>query len=69
MSGHIWDYNSNTLKKSKHGQLLLLERLINYGIYLKSKKKIPLHTVKKNWDILSIEPKRKKLFHHLIWGT
>ncbi len=69
MNDNIWDYRSNTLKKSSRGQLFLLERLINYGIYLKGKKKIPLNKVKKNWNSLSIEPKRKKLFHHLIWGT
>jgi len=69
MNDHIWDYNRKDLRKSKRGQILLLERLINYGIYLKGKKKISLKKVKKNWNILSIDPKRKKLFHHLIWGT
>lgn len=69
MSDHVWDYKSSILKKSKKGQLLLLERLINYGIYRKDKKKIPLNRVKKNWGMLSLEPKRKKLFRHLIWGA
>lgn len=46
MSLHIWDYNTHDLKKSKSGRLLLLERLINFGIYRTDKKKIPLKMVK-----------------------
>ncbi len=69
MNDHIWDYNSRDLKKSKQGQLLILERMINYGIYPKDNKKIPLNIVKKNWNVLSIEPKRKKLLFRLIWGA
>lgn len=69
MNSHVWDYQSKVLTKSKRGRLLLLERLINYGVYMKGKKKIPLHEVKKNWNMLSLEPKRKKLLHRFIWGA
>ena len=69
MADHMWDHRKSEVKKSKAGKRLLLERLINYGVYRKDKKKIPLAAVKKNWNLLVLEPKRKKLFKRLIWGT
>lgn len=65
---HAWDYDLNKLKKSKWGKLLLLERQINYGMYISDKDKIKLSEVKKNWNKLNLEPKRKRLFELLIWG-
>lgn len=65
---HSWDYDINKLKNSKWGKLLLLERQINYGMYISDKDKIDLSEVKKNWDKLNLEPKRKRLFELLIWG-
>ena len=62
----IWDYDINELKKSKEGQLLILERQINYGVV--GKEKIKLSEVKKNWKKLNIDPDRKRLFKLLIWG-
>lgn len=64
----IWDYDIKQLKRSKMGQLLMLERQINYGIYTSDKEKINLQEVKKNWPNLNLEPKRKRLFELLIWG-
>lgn len=64
----IWDYDIKQLKKSKMGQLLILERQINYGIYTSDKEKISIQEVKKNWQNLKLEPKRKRLFELLIWG-
>ena len=64
---HAWDYDIKTLKKSKRGQLLLLERQINYGVYPSDKKKIKLSEVKKYWNKLNIEPKRRRLLELLIW--
>ena len=64
---HVWDYDIKTLKKSKAGRLLLLERQINYGVYPSDKEKINLLEVKKNWDQLQIEPKRRRLLELLIW--
>ena len=64
----IWDYDINELKKTKSGRLLILERMINYGIYESDKEKISLSEVRKNWDQLNIEPARKKLFKLLIWN-
>ena len=65
---HVWDYDVNKLKKSKRGRLLLLERQIDYGVYLKDKEKIDLQEVKKNWEILNIEKKRRRFLQYLIWN-
>jgi len=65
---HVWDYDIKTLKKSKAGRLLLLERQINYGVYLSDKEKIKLSEVKKHWSELNIEPKRRRLLELLIWN-
>jgi hypothetical protein len=64
----IWDYNSNELEKTEAGRILMLERMINNGIYLKDKEKISLSQVKKYWNKLNLEPKRRKYFQFLIWG-
>lgn len=64
----VWDYDINVLKKSKRGRLLLLERQINYGVYLGDKEKIKLKDVKENWNKLNISPRRRRLFELLIWG-
>lgn len=68
MGYHIWDYDINQLKKTESGRLLMLERQINYGMFLSDKDRIKLSEVKKNWDKLNLEPKRRKLFEFLIWG-
>ncbi len=65
---NIWDYDVNKLKKSEWGKKLILERQINYGIYRSSKKKISLKAVKKYWNQLEIEPKRRRFLKFLIWG-
>ena len=65
---HVWDYDIKTLKKSKRGRLLLLERQINYGIYTSDKEKIKLSEVKKYWNQLQIETKRRRLLELLIWN-
>ena len=65
---HIWDYDVKKLKKTKQGRLLILERLINYGVYLKDRTRINLSAVKKNWDRLNLDTDRKRLFKFLIWG-
>src|SRR3989338_8388594 len=36
----IWDYDEKELRKTKEGKRLILERMINNGIYLKDKEKI-----------------------------
>ena len=61
----LWDYDKNTLEKSKKGKLLLLERMINYG---PGKEKIKLSEVKKYWDKLELFPLRKRILELLIWG-
>lgn len=65
----VWDYDIDELKKTEQGRILLLERLINYGIYLKDKEKLNLKKVKKYWHQLKIEPRRRRLLRYLIWGN
>lgn len=64
----VWDYDIEELKKSKspRAKILLLERQINYGVF--GGEKIKLKEVKKYWNKLNIEPKRRRLFEYLIWG-
>ncbi len=64
----LWDYAGNKLKKTEAGRILILERMINNGIYLKDKEKIPLSQVKKYWKRLHLDVDRKKYFRFLIWG-
>lgn len=64
----IWDYDINELKKTKSGRLLILERMVNYGVYESDKEKISLSEVKQHWKELNLEPQRKRLFELLIWG-
>lgn len=64
---HVWDYDVEELKKTRSGRLLLLERQINFGIV--DGEKINIVEVKKNWHQLNLEPKRKRLFELLIWGS
>jgi len=63
----IWDYDEKELRKTKEGKRLILERMINNGIYLKDKEKISLRAVKENWNKLRLEPRRKKFLQFLIW--
>ena len=64
----IWDYDIKELKKTSQGRLKILERMINYGVSIHSKEKIPLDEVKKNWNKLELFPGRRRLFKFLIWG-
>ena len=65
----IWDYDEKKLQKSEKGRILLLERMINNGVYLDDSQRIPLQQVKKYWTKLHIEPGRRKLLKLLIWGN
>ena len=65
----IWDYDAKELKKTERGRLLILERMINNGVYLKDKEKIPLKEVKKYWNKLHLEPQRRRFLQFLIWGN
>lgn len=65
---HVWDYDIHELRKSERGRLLLLEWQIDYGVDWENGEKINLEEVKKNWDKLEIEPKRRRLLKLLIWG-
>ena len=65
----IWDYDIKKLEKSEAGRILILERMINNGVYLKDKEKIPINQVKKYWKKLRLEPGRKRFLKYLIWGN
>ena len=65
----IWDYDINELKKTEQGRILILERMINYGTYLSDKEKISLGAVRKYWDKLKLEPKRRRFLELLLWNN
>lgn len=65
----MWDYDTDELKKTEKGRILMLERAINNGVYLSDKQKISLNQVKKYWRKLHLEPGRRKLLKLLIWGN
>lgn len=62
----IWDYDIKELKKTKSGRLLILERMINYG--LSKGERINLSEIKKNWNKLHLFKLQKRLMELLIWG-
>lgn len=65
---HVWDYDKKELEKTESGRILILERLINYGVYQSDKQKIKLSLVKKYWDKLNLDAPRRRLFQLLVWG-
>jgi len=44
---NLWDYDKKELEKTEEGRIKILERLINFGVYLKDRQKIPVDQVKK----------------------
>ena len=65
---HIWDYDKKQLEQTKEGRIKILELMINYGVYLKDKQKIPIKQVKKYWTRLKLDPERCNYLKFLIWG-
>lgn len=65
----IWDYDKKELNRTEAGRILILERQINNGVYRNDKEKIPLEDVKKYWDKLNIEPRRRHFLQFLLWKT
>jgi len=64
----MWDYDENKLKKIESGRVKILERLINFGVYLKNKEKLPITDIKKYWSVLKIDPDKKKFLKFIIWA-
>jgi len=64
---NLWDYDLKELKKTKEGRIKILERLINFGVYLSDKKKLPVKEIKKYWSKLKIDPGRKNFLKFIIW--
>jgi len=65
MSGYLWDYDEEELKKTEQGRIFILERMLNYG---PEGKKIKLSEVKKYWNKLHLNPLASRLVQLLIWG-
>jgi hypothetical protein len=65
----IWDYDIKELRKTENGRKLILERLINYGVYPSSKEKISIKEVKKYWNDLEIDSDRRRFLKFIIWGN
>ena len=63
---NLWDYDKKELDKTEEGRIKILERMINFGVYLKDKEKIPLDDLKKYWKKLHIEPSRRHYLKFLI---
>ena len=66
---NLWDYDKKELKKTEEGRVKILERLINFGVYLKDKQRIPISDVKKYWSKLKLDPGRKSFLKFIIWGN
>jgi len=64
---HLWDYDQKKLEKSKEGKIKIVERMINFGIYLSDKKKLPVKLIKKYWSKLKIDPSRRKFLNFILW--
>jgi hypothetical protein len=64
---HLWDYDQKKLKKSKEGKIKILERMINFGIYLSDKKKLPIKLIKKYWLKLKIDHGRRRFLKFILW--
>ena len=47
---NLWDYDKKELEKTEEGKMKILERTINFGVYLKDKEKIKVEEVKKYWN-------------------
>lgn len=61
-------YNWNTPKKnigtSKQSTIWKLNQLINFGL---NGEKLDFQKVKKYWNKLTLDPKRKMFLRYLIW--
>ena len=64
----LWDYDEKELKKTRQGRIFLLERMINYGVFLRDKIKPRRRDIKKYWKKLSLEPSRRNFLRFVLWG-
>ena len=65
---NIWDYDKKELEKTEEGRIKILERKINFGVYLKDKENVPVNEVKKYWNRLKLDSGRKNFLKFIIWG-
>ena len=60
-----WNTDTKKLKEDKEKYAIWrLEQLINYGL---NGEKIEIKLLKKYWDELDIDPKRRKILKNWIW--
>lgn len=64
---YLWDYDRKELEKTESGRIFILERMINYGP--DKGEKISLSKVKKYWNKLNLDLRKKDLFRYLIWNN
>lgn len=64
----LWDYDEKKLKKTATGRRFILERMINYGVYLHDKIKPKRRDIKRHWKTLTIDSDRKHYLRFLLWG-
>ena len=63
---NLWDYDKKELEKTEEGRIKILERMINFGVYLKDKEKIPVNYLIKYWKKLHIEPGRRHFLKFIM---
>lgn len=56
---------SSVNKKTQEYRIWYLNQLINFGL---NGEKLDLNEVKRNWNELSLDPKRKVFLRFLIWN-
>ena len=62
---HNWSVNTTELKKDKKQYAIWrLEQMVNFGL---AGKKIKRAEIKKYWNILSLDPDKKKYLKMILW--
>ncbi|HAZ28245.1 MAG TPA: hypothetical protein DCY48_00500 [Candidatus Magasanikbacteria bacterium] len=62
-----WSTDVGELKKDpKKYTIWKLEQMVNFGLNGEKLSKVDL---KKNWDLLALDPKKKQYLRFLLWNT
>ena len=62
---HNWSVDTTELKKDKKQYAIWrLEQMVNFGL---AGKKIKRAEIKKYWNILSLDPDKKKYLKMILW--
>ncbi|OGG28925.1 hypothetical protein A2973_01315 [Candidatus Gottesmanbacteria bacterium RIFCSPLOWO2_01_FULL_49_10] len=60
-----WNTPTKHITRSKQSTIWKLNQHINFGL---NGKKLNLRLIRKYWNDLAIDPKRKQLLRYLLWG-